>query len=118
MEHDVFEDLAKAGVNAVSAIERFMQNEALYYKFLNKFLSDTNFGFLEQSLQKKEYAIALQHSHTLKGVCGNLGMIRLYNTFDTMVLQLRDGEYGNMEQLFQEAKISYDMICNYIKENL
>lgn len=73
--------LKQAGMNTDTAIERFMGNEALYAKMLKKFLDDKTFESLVAAVAEGSGTPALEASHTLKGLCGNLSIDCLYELF-------------------------------------
>ena len=58
-----------------------MGNEALYTKMLKKFLNDGTFASLTKAVSENDGKIALEASHTLKGICGNLSIDTLYELF-------------------------------------
>lgn len=81
--------LVQAGVNVDSGLERFMNNEALFLKFLLRFPADPNFGQLENALASGALKDAFTAAHTLKGVTGNLSLDALYRLVDPVVEALR-----------------------------
>ena len=87
--------LVEAGINVSGAVERFMGNEALYYKFLIRFPEDPNYPALKQAIKAGECRKAFEAAHTLKGVAGNLSLQRLEAVLKELVEFLRE---GNLEQ--------------------
>lgn len=55
-----------------------MGSEALVKRFAVKFLEDKSFEELTESLKEKDGEDAFRAAHTLKGICANLGLDRLY----------------------------------------
>lgn len=72
------ERLMVAGIDVNGTLERFMGNEALLEQMLNKFKDDTHFQKLLEAAKQLNGDEGLSFSHTLKGMCGNLGMTELY----------------------------------------
>jgi histidine phosphotransfer protein HptB len=66
--------LLARGVALDTTLDRFMNNENLYEKFLIKFLEDENFTELKENLKEKKYEKAYTNAHTLKGVCAKFGV--------------------------------------------
>ena len=66
--------LSAYGVDLNEVMERFVNDEELYYECLNTFIDDPSFDGLHNALLEKEYEAAFHHAHTLKGVAGNLGL--------------------------------------------
>lgn len=108
--------LSQAGIEAQQALERFMNNEGLYVRFLNKFLQDKNFDGMIASANSRDYDAMLTHAHTLKGVAGNLGLAPLYQKLDTMVLRLRSQETEDMAALILELEQEYERMCRAIEQ--
>lgn len=78
MHEEQIKALQEAGIDYQSALERFMNNEALLKRFLLKFLSDSNYAALENALKAGDVDAAFHAAHTLKGVTGNLSMTPLF----------------------------------------
>ena len=66
MEKQVKQRLEKAGINVDSALARFMGNEGLFLKFLEKFLQDRSFEGLLEAVKNEDARQAFQYAHTLK----------------------------------------------------
>lgn len=71
--------LIAAGVDYDTALRRMMGKESLYYRFLNQFLDDENYGLLLEAAGQGDSDIAFQAAHTLKGVCGNRCLRKSWN---------------------------------------
>lgn len=124
MEETMLIKLKTSGVDVDSALERFMQKEDLYVRFLKKFNEDKNFGGLRDSIQMKKFNEAFQYGHTLKGVTGNLGLTPLYEKVAVLVDALRNSEekaysdtdISQLNHMFQEVEIIYTQIYNIIAD--
>lgn len=66
--------LEEAGMEVDVVLKRFMGNEAMYQKFLLKFVDDKNYEGLVADIEKRDYEEAFKKAHTLKGVTANLGI--------------------------------------------
>lgn len=97
------------------ALARFVGNEALYEKFLLKFLSDPNFPGLKACVDAKNYTDAFQYAHTLKGVSGNLGLNKIYYLVHPIVEKLRKGDSEGIEELMIPLEETYQSICDLIR---
>ena len=102
--------LAQTGIDAESGIERFMGNEGLFEKFLRRFPADPSYSELVQALEAGETERAFEAAHTMKGVCGNLSMTRLYALVSEVVEQLRDGKPDAARALMPEVTQVYRAI--------
>lgn len=86
------------GFNVAEAMQRFMNNEQLWIKFLKKFKADTSFGDLERAMEEKDSTRAFEASHTLKGITGNLAL----SEFNRLVSEQTDYLRGT-ERNFEAA---------------
>ena len=78
----------KIGSDFDKVLER-MGSEALVKRFAIKFLEDKSFEELTESLKEKDGECAFRAAHTLKGVCANLGLDRLYEADSELTEKLR-----------------------------
>lgn len=98
-----------------------ISSDVLLKKFLRQFLEDKTFESLDQSITKKDYKNAFFASHSLKGVCSNLGLSKLEK--DTIVLleYLRvNSENPDIDEKFcndsfQKIKQDYEQVISAIK---
>lgn len=84
--------LEQAGVNYTSGLERFMNNEAMFQRFLKKFAQDDSYNQLCNALSTGDCEAAFRAAHTLKGVAGNLSMDTLFHALTSQTEQLRSGD--------------------------
>ena len=117
MDSHLEERLQAVGVDTTTAIARFAGNAALYVKFLSKFPPDPNFADLESALGEHDAQKALICAHTLKGVCGNLGMDALFLDLSEMVSLFRDDAPERAETLFPRIAENYAAVCTAIAES-
>lgn len=108
--------LTGMGVDIHEIMERFSQNEKLYFKFLLKFPSDDNFQKIIPALKAGEYQSALMAAHTLKGISGNLGLKRLYQSCSEIVLQIREEDYETAEKTYSDLETAYTEVLDGIRE--
>lgn len=108
-------ELIGAGVNIDGLLERFMNNEALAERFLKKFADDGNYDKLIKAFGSKDEKSAFEAAHTLKGVCGNLSMEKLYSLFNRQTELLRENKYSDAEEMMPEITVEYKKIVNLLK---
>jgi HPt (histidine-containing phosphotransfer) domain-containing protein len=109
--------LLSMGLDLNGMLERFMDNEDLYEKFLVKFLEDTNFTELKTNMELEHYEEAFANAHTLKGVCSNLGFDFLNQMIVPIVESLREKNYTVAKNVLLELETDYCELCSIIKEN-
>lgn len=88
--------LQAGGFNVDEAMNRFMNSEQLWIKFLKKFKADLSFRNLVEAIEEKDVEKAFAAAHTLKGITGNLAMTRFNALISEQTEHLR-GEAGGME---------------------
>ncbi len=116
MNESMKAELEGAGVNVEETLRRFMNNEMLMIKFLRKFVDDENMNKLRVLIADKNYQGVLPVAHTLKGVCGNLGFVKLYELFSRMCQDCRNDQYKDMDELFSQIEADYVKVIAAIKK--
>ena len=109
--------LQEAGIDVEAAMERMMQNEELFVRCLGRFLKDENYGRLKSAFASGDREAALQASHTLKGVCGNLSMDRLFELLQEQVQLLRSAEWERAEKMMPQIEEQYGKMVRSIEES-
>lgn len=113
-----FSLLKQAGIDTDSAVKRFMGNEALYAKMLKKFLEEPTYENLVRAVSEGNGKAALEASHTLKGICGNLAMDKLYELFTQQVVLMRadkwDEAYGMMAEITENYTKITETLANWL----
>lgn len=106
--------LAEAGIDVDSALERFMNNEALLEKFLAKFPADPNHGALTAAIAAGDREGALAAAHTMKGVCGNFSMTALFELLTRQVAAFRADDWEGAVAMMPELDRMYEGLCRAI----
>ena len=95
MDDEKRTQLLQIGVDIEGGLERFMGNEALFWKCLCRFPADTSFQNLESALVAQDLQAAFMAAHTLKGLSGNLALNAVFQASLPVVEALR---CGNLDQ--------------------
>ena len=103
MDENFRKQLEENGADVEGTLKRFMGNEALYMKFIMKFLDDKNFEGLESNLEKNDYEGAYVSAHTLKGVTANLGLNPVYGVATQISDMLKGKAPGEIDREKLEA---------------
>ena len=103
---------------AESMEERFMDEEALYLRFLRKLLATQDFALLEQCVAAANWPEALRKAHNLKGVCANLGLNTLSGRFAALVKLLRSETYtaAQVQDALEAARSEWGNTLQYIEQ--
>lgn len=113
MNDDVKQKLVANDFDVDGAMARFLNNEALYFKCLKKFLADPNFEKLLEAKRNNDVEEAFKAAHTMKGFLSNLGINKMYKPLEPVVEKLRSGnidvdeELKELEVLYKET---YDIV--------
>lgn len=123
MDQEFKKQLETVGVDVNTGLKRFMNNEALYMKFLNKFLTEPTYEQLKECIEKEDYQEAFRQAHTLKGVSANLSLILLTDKVSQLVELLRNCESPTEEisvkakEYMNEITEKYLEVSGILKEN-
>jgi HPt (histidine-containing phosphotransfer) domain-containing protein len=112
---DLMVRLKEAGIDTDGTLKRFAGNADLYEKFLVKFMDDDTFNGIKPAFDSDDKEAALNTSHTLKGVAGNLGMTRLYEACSNTVALIRADEFEKARDSYDELKNAYEEVCSLIR---
>lgn len=112
----LLEVLKEVDIDADDLFDRLMENVNLITRFLRRFPEDKSYLNLEEALEKRQCEDAFRAAHSLKGVCANLSMTRLYTIVSSQVEYLRNGDLeggiNKMPDLSLEYKRMVDIINN------
>lgn len=108
------EELAAAGADVNGTLERFMDSESLYERFLKRLPEDSNMGRLREAIEKSEWEAAEQAAHTLKGVTANLGLEPVALIMDQIVKKVRQGETEGYKPILEQGEAKYCRFCDII----
>lgn len=85
--------LVSVGVEYEEVLKRFMGKEDFYLRMLKKFLNDKNYEGLKQAVDDKNWTDAFTYAHTVKGLCGNLGLGSIMDHVSPLTEELRAEPY-------------------------
>lgn len=103
------------GGNYSDVVNRFGK-EQLVLKYIYKFLDDESYNLLVQSLDNKDFEEAFRMAHTLKGICQNLSLTRLYDSSSLLTEELRGKCGNNYLFYFNKLKSDYEEIIKIIRK--
>lgn len=91
-------------IDVESSIARFAGMEMMYVKYLKKLPEDQTFEELTAAVDRDDRKEIEVKAHTLKGICGNLGLNGLYQKSDALVKAVREGRTQEIRPLYGEIK--------------
>lgn len=105
---DYKSELMQAGVNYANAIQRFHNNEAMYFKYLFRLPDDILVSEAMKYFEENNFEAARTTIHTLKGLLGNLSIDELFAISTEMMDKFRKEEYEDARDIFIN-----DFLCKY-----
>ncbi|WP_294448229.1 Hpt domain-containing protein [uncultured Mailhella sp.] len=115
MNADIRELLLSGGIDIDAMLDRCMGNEALLERLLKKFPVDRSYSYLVEALQNGDENAAVDASHTLKGVAGNLSIKDLYTLVDSQVQALRNHNMDAALSIMPDITLKYNNAVNAIQ---
>ena len=110
------ETLEGLGVDIEETMERFVENEALFFRCLNKLQDDKNYGMLCEAIAEGTDARkAFDAAHALKGVSANLGLTKLFNELREITEVFRAGSMDYDTDNLERLKAAYTEAISTIK---
>ncbi|MDE7320497.1 MAG: Hpt domain-containing protein [Lachnospiraceae bacterium] len=92
-----------------------LRSEKMVRKFVLKFLNDSSYDNLVKSLEENNYEEAFRASHTIKGICQNLGFTVLGDSSSVLTDALRNGWSEGAEELVKKVKEDYRQTAEAVK---
>ena len=117
MDATIRERLMDGGIDVDGMLERCMGSEAIMGKLLKKFPADTTYVALERAFEAQDAQAALEASHTLKGVCGNLSLSALYELMNLQVQALREGDMQGAGDMMPDISLAYAAAVQAIEKS-
>lgn len=118
MDASIREILTNGGIDVDGMLQRCMGSEALVVRLLKKFPADATYARLVEAFAKNDADGALEASHTLKGVCGNLSISELFALLDKQVATLRHNDMAGAAAMMPDVALKYDAAVQAIQKAL
>ena len=110
------ERLEGLGVDIEETLERFVENEALFFRCLNKLEDDKNYTLLCEAIEEGTDAHkAFDAAHALKGVSANLGLNKLFIELREITEVFRAGSMDYDTDNLERLKAAYSEAISTIK---
>lgn len=114
--------LEEMGMDVNNTVKRFMGNETLYLKFLNKFQADQSVANIQQYIAEQNAEEAFKSAHTLKGVAANLGLDPIAQHASDIVelfrgkTQFSEVDTDKLDTVNEELKSKYEALMKLLTE--
>lgn len=112
------EELNAAEVDVEGAIERFANKEERYIKYLRLFRDNSDFNSLIVALNEEDVEKAFEYCHSLKGVVGNMGFLKLNSGIYEACEILRRGSLEGVMEIINSVADNYHQIIRIINDYL
>lgn len=110
------EEYIENGIDYDAAMNLFMGSEAMYAKFLAKFLNDESYQKLREGIANQDCDAAFRAAHTLKGVAGNLSLKALAKVASDVTEQFRAGNFEGGVSIIEPVDNEYERAIGFIKK--
>lgn len=99
-------------------VEGRLKKEERIQKFVLRILNDSSYDLLCTSMKERNMPEAFRAAHTIKGICQNLSLDRLFKSSNCLAELLRNREeYGeDLEPAFAQVKEDYQLTIECIKK--
>ena len=108
------QELELAGIDVQDMMARFMNNAKLAKMIVGKFLQDQTYANLCQAIAREDRKQAEFYCHTLKGVCGNLSLKKLFGLLVEQLRLFRAGEYDQAVAMMEEISACYEVATRHL----
>ncbi|MCR4610294.1 MAG: Hpt domain-containing protein [Lachnospiraceae bacterium] len=111
----VQECYTKMGGNYDDVISR-LRKESFVEKFLVRFPEDPSYNELVEGMENEDVELAFRAAHTLKGVCQNLALERLFVPVNEMTETLRAKDLEGAKPMLPQVTEIYNSTLEAINE--
>lgn len=112
--NEILGTLDKLGAETTDALERFLDDEEMYLKYVREFPEEPSMGALVAAVEKEDYVQAEKSVHALKGIVNNLGFLPLADAAVDMLSELRDDNLEDALEAYDDVKEEYEKFCKAI----
>lgn len=113
---EFLEMLKSIDIDIENTLYRFGNNKKLLEKFIRKFSEEKTFEDLTNAVRDKNYNEIEACAHTLKGVSANLGFKQLSECCNTVVWDVRKGDYNKVGSDFDNLAAEYQKVIEGINK--
>ncbi len=106
------------GINVNNAVARLAGNKKLFLRLLKHFARDNikTGEEIANAIEKRQYNKAQEISHALKGVAGNIGAEKVYESAKELNDKLKKGVHKKLNILVDKISKQLDIVLNSIIE--
>lgn len=113
------------GAETKAALHRFMDDKEMYCRYLSGFPNEGSMPRIAETITAveggqgtpEEWLEVEKAVHSLKGVVINLGLYPFADDVMELLSVIRDEEYDEVDELWEEVQKGYARICEVIRAN-
>ena len=110
--------MTEAGVDVKDGMGRFVGKLDLFVKIFRKYDDDNNMDLLRDAMEAGNVDAAFNAAHTLKGVCGNLSMKKMFDVASEMTEFLREKDMDSARQMMPKLEEEHQKIKTLLKNDM
>lgn len=115
----VFSRLEEWGCDINGGLERFLDDQELYLRCLNRFSHDPALVNLRESIREENWKGAYEAAHSLKGTSGTLNITPVYQAARELVNLLVDDFAPDKARVYERMEILsglYEEYCRKVRK--
>lgn len=116
MEEAKKASLVAGGIDVDGAMGNFMGNEAMFEKYLKKFLAEKSYQNLLAAVEAHDPENARLAAHTLKSVTGTLGCKAMNALMIRQEGLFKSGDWDGGVAMMPDVTAAYEHICAVLQE--
>ncbi len=103
-------------IDIEDGLSRVRGNKGLYKRMLGMFVQSAEFAAFEEAWAERNYEKMADIAHSLKGMTGNLGLVKVYELSSKMMVEFRSGNKN--DALVAEYQQALEKTKQYVDELL
>ncbi len=116
MNSEYLSHLQNEGIAVHIALDRFMNNESFYEKYIRMFPEDKTFPLLQEAYQRNDWDNAKIYTHSLKGLSASLGFLSLSSIAEKLLSCLKKEDVSHYEIYYKQLVNNYHQVLNLLHE--
>lgn len=112
--NEIFAKLDAIGAECESSLERFMDDEEMYLKYIREFPEEPTMARLVKAVEAEDYSEAEKAVHALKGIVNNLGFLPFADATVDMLEELRADNIEDALDAFGDIQKEYKRFTDII----
>ncbi len=106
---EIRDELIEVGLDVTEMIEKFMDSEEMFLKYLKKFFgtADSVVEELSAAISSDDHSAIENRAHALKGLSGNIGLNGVYNPAKKIVDDVRSSNFSEYKADFEKLETNY-----------